>query len=52
VLILSAFLSTETRATATLPARRNAVVSALATDAVVFFATPGAHPETSLRQAA
>jgi predicted Rossmann fold nucleotide-binding protein DprA/Smf involved in DNA uptake len=50
LLILSAFPPTETRVTAELAARRNAIVSALATETVIFHATPGGRIETNLRQ--
>lgn len=50
LLILSAFPTTETRVTADLAARRNAIVSALATDTLILHATPGGRLETSLRQ--
>jgi predicted Rossmann fold nucleotide-binding protein DprA/Smf involved in DNA uptake len=50
LLILSAFPPKETRVTADLAARRNAIVSALATDTLILHATPGGRLETSLRQ--
>ena len=50
LLILSAFGPGEARVTADLAARRNAVVSALATDTLILHATPGGRLETSLRQ--
>lgn len=49
LLILSAFPPTETRVTAELAARRNAIVSALTTDTLILHATPGGRLETSLR---
>lgn len=50
LLILSAFPPTETRVTADLAARRNAIVSALATDTLILHATPGGRLETSFLQ--
>jgi len=50
LLILSAFPPTETRITPELAARRNALVSALATDTLILHATPGGRLESSLRQ--
>jgi predicted Rossmann fold nucleotide-binding protein DprA/Smf involved in DNA uptake len=50
LLILSAFGPGEARITAGLAARRNAIVSALATDTLILHATPGGRLETSLRQ--
>ena len=50
LLILSAFPPTETRVTADLAARRNAIVSALATDTLILHITTGGRLETSLRQ--
>ena len=50
LLILPAFPPRETRITADLAARRNAIVSALATDTLILHATPGGRLETSLRQ--
>jgi predicted Rossmann fold nucleotide-binding protein DprA/Smf involved in DNA uptake len=50
LLILSGFPPTETRVTADLAARRNALVSALATDTLILHATLGGRLETSLRQ--
>jgi predicted Rossmann fold nucleotide-binding protein DprA/Smf involved in DNA uptake len=50
LLILSAFPPTETRVTADLAARRNAIVSALATEIMVLHSTPGGRLETSLRK--
>jgi predicted Rossmann fold nucleotide-binding protein DprA/Smf involved in DNA uptake len=50
LLILSAFGPAEPRVTAELAARRNAIVSALATDTLILHATPGGRLETSLRQ--
>jgi predicted Rossmann fold nucleotide-binding protein DprA/Smf involved in DNA uptake len=48
LLILSSFRATETRVTAGLAARRNAIVSALATETLVLHASPGGRLETSL----
>jgi precorrin-6B methylase 1 len=50
LLILSAFGPGDARITAYLAARRNAIVSALATDTLILHATPGGRLETSLRQ--
>ena len=50
LLILSAFGPSKTHITADLAARRNAVVSALATEALVLHSTPGGRLEASLRQ--
>lgn len=50
LLILSAFPVSETRITADLAVRRNAIVSALATETLVLHSTPGGRLETSLRQ--
>jgi predicted Rossmann fold nucleotide-binding protein DprA/Smf involved in DNA uptake len=50
LLILSAFGPGEARITADLAARRNAIVSALATDTLILHATPGSRLETSLSQ--
>jgi predicted Rossmann fold nucleotide-binding protein DprA/Smf involved in DNA uptake len=50
LLILSAFPTTETRVTAGLAARRNAIVSALADEVFIAHATPGGRLETSLSQ--
>lgn len=50
LLILSAFRPTETRVTAELAARRNAIVAALATDTLILHATPGGRLEKSLSQ--
>lgn len=50
LLILSAFHVSETRITADLAVRRNAIVSALATETLVLHSTPGGRLEASLRQ--
>jgi predicted Rossmann fold nucleotide-binding protein DprA/Smf involved in DNA uptake len=50
LLILSAFGPGETRVTADLAARRNAIVSVLATETLILHATPGGRLESSLRQ--
>ena len=50
LLILSTFHATETRITADLAARRNAIVAALADKMLVLHAAPGGRLETSLRQ--
>jgi predicted Rossmann fold nucleotide-binding protein DprA/Smf involved in DNA uptake len=49
LLVLSAFPATETRITSELAARRNAIVSALATDTLFLHITTGGRLETSLR---
>jgi predicted Rossmann fold nucleotide-binding protein DprA/Smf involved in DNA uptake len=50
LLILSAFPTTQTRVTAELAARRNAVVSALATETLILHVTPGGRLERSLHR--